>query len=98
MQTYKLLPGGGIVAFQTEQSIPCLWLSKLHSLSCSFPLPRTLHSTVGERLYISRIPKSNTNTISHVFDNNTTTTNTTATTTISNNNTNNNWCCVLISC
>lgn len=64
MWTYKLLPGGGIVAFQTEQPFPRLWLSKLYSLPCPFPLPRTLHSTVGERLYVSWVPEGSTNTIS----------------------------------
>lgn len=61
MWTYKLLPGGGTVAFQTEKPLPRLWLRKLHSLPCSFPLPRTLHSTAGERLSVSRVPESSTN-------------------------------------
>lgn len=64
MWTYKLLPGGGLVAFQTEQPFPRLWLLKLHSVPCSFPRPRTLYTTVGERLYISRVPEGSTNTMS----------------------------------
>lgn len=55
-QTYELLPGGGIVALQTHQPFPRLWLFELHSLAGSIPFPHALQSTAGERLQVSRIP------------------------------------------
>lgn len=65
-QTYEFLPGGGLVALQTEQPLPCLRLLELHPLPCSLPVPLTLHPTVDERLRISWIPGTHMTTLHHI--------------------------------
>lgn len=55
-QTYELLPGGGLVALQTDQSFPRLRLFELHALPGSVRLPHAFYSTAGERLRIAGVP------------------------------------------
>ncbi len=63
LQTYKFLPGCSLVALQTDEPLPRLGLFELHSLPRSLPFPLALHSTASERLHVSRIPATNTNTL-----------------------------------